>query len=81
MKREDFIEFRESFIKSCERIVEDNGVCFNVNSCNCPFSAFNSLNGKSCSENGYHESLLNSAKEFIELYSTINVNYKNDMEN
>ena len=78
MKREDFKEITEKHIETARKIVKLNGSCANINCEDCPFSHDNTtLTIDSCGElyatanKGIietDEKLLQSAKEFLEMY-------------
>ena len=79
MKREDFKEILPVHIENCKKILDDGKDCNGVECKECPFSAVNSANEKSCNENEYRRYLLDiesekestvvkNAKEFIKLF-------------
>lgn len=68
MKREDFISITEEHFKTCERLIKQNGHCYNNIFCEeCPFNFMNAVNGKFCIENWScdNEDTIISAKEFL----------------
>lgn len=79
MKREDFKEILPVHIESCKKILDDGKDCNWVECKECPFSAANSANEKSCNESEYRRYLsdcesekestvVKNAKEFIESF-------------
>lgn len=78
MKRQDFKEITEEYVKFCEKLIKNNGVCTsNTNCCECPFSSYNAINGEPCCPNNYSGDtglgvedvkLVKSAQEFLQLF-------------
>lgn len=82
MKREDFKEILPVHIENCKKILDDGKDCNEVECKECPFSAANSANEKSCNESEYRRYLsdcksekestvVKNAKEFIKLFEKV----------
>ncbi len=71
MEIKDFKEMSERHVKTCHKIIEEDGVCVGIKCENCPFYCFNSVEDRGCQQYGEsNESFVKSAKEFIELYNS-----------